>query len=490
MSAPDWAGLLGYWSHGTAPMYKLLAEALQKAVLEGSLASGTRLPAERDLAQLLAVSRTTVAGAYNLLRRDDWVESRTGSGTWVRPVLGARSRQRGDAVADRLKRNPMYDAMLGRDSPLIDLSKAGGGDPKSLPAISFLLSQCEIAQLLEEPGYLPLGLPALRQAIAARYSQRGLPTTEDQILVTNGAQQAISLAVALYAQRGDSVLIENPTFVGTIDAFRAAGSRLVPLQIEGTRLRVDLLPGLVRANFPQLIYVTPTCQNPTGIILSDGERSEIIRVAVEHGIPVLEDDTMSDLILGGSGQRPHLLATYSDDTPVITVGSMSKLFWAGLRVGWVRAPQPVIARMARLKLVADLGTSLIPQAIAVHLLEQAGSVSLHRREELLPALAIMSSMLQERLPSWTWAPPLGGTFLWVKLPCVDAREYAQMALRYGTIVVPGTTVSVDGSHTDYLRLPFLLGNNILQEGVARLADAWAAFTGLAGRERHMMSVVV
>ncbi|MDQ6694417.1 MAG: PLP-dependent aminotransferase family protein [Chloroflexota bacterium] len=488
MATDDWTGMLGAWAQGAGPMYRLLAEALQKAVLEGSIVAGTRLPAERTLARLLAISRTTVAGAYEMLHEEEWVERRVGSGTWVKPIVGARSWQRRDTFAATLKRNPLYDSLLGSNQPFIDFSKASGGDPAVVPYSTYALPEYEIAELLEQPGYVPLGLPALRRAIAARYSRRGLATGEEQILVTNGAQQAISLVAALYVQRGDTVLVENPTFVGAIDTLGAGGGRLVPVPIEGMRIRVDLLPGLARAHYPQLLYVSPTCQNPTGTIFTVTERREIVRFAAEHGIPVLEDNTLADLVI--TGEEPRPIAAYAEDGPVLSVGSMSKLFWAGLRIGWVRAPQPLIARLARLKLMADLGTGLISQAIAVRLLESTDVVRARRREELALALTRTSSALREHLPEWEWTAPSGGTFLWVRLPNTDAQEFAQMALRCGLVVTPGIAMSVDGSHTSYLRLPFFLNSGLFDEGFSRLIDAWAAFTRLAATERHMVNVVV
>lgn len=469
-------------------MYRLLAQALEKLILRGEIAVGTQLPAERHLAQLLAVSRTTIQGAYDLLRKEEWVESRTGSGTWVNPVTGARSWQRRDRLVGSLKRSSIFDPLLRRDQPLLDFSLATAGDPGGIPYSAYSLPEYEIMQLLEQRGYSVYGLPTLRQTVAGWYTQQGLPTSEDQILVTSGAQQAISLIASLYLQRGDSVLIENPTFVGAIDAFRAVGSRLIPLPIEGGRLRVELLPALVKANVLQLIYVSPSCQNPTGAVYSDYERQEIAHVAAEQSIPLLEDSTRADLVLTGSD--PPFLASYTPDAPILTIGSTSKLFWAGLRIGWVRAPQPVLARLARLKIVADLGTSLIPQAIAARLFSHIDSVKEQRRREMLASLSLATSILQEHLPSWKWSPPPGGPYLWVQLPCPDSQEFAQMALRHGTLITPGISMSVDGSHTSYLRLPYFLDQDVLEEGVMRLKDAWEAFLQLAGTERQMAAVVV
>lgn len=488
MDPKELAGILGPWSQGADPLYKLLASALQKAILAGDITAGSRLPAERPLAQLLAVSRTTVIAAYDLLRQGEWVERRTGSGTWVRTVSGGRAVQRRDTVAGTLMSNPLYDTLLGRTHPIIDFSEPNTGDPTKLPPGTFSFSDREAEQLFSEHGYAPLGLPALRQAIADRYTLEGLPTTQEQILVTSGAQQAVSLVASLYLQRGDNVLIENPTYAGAIDAFRRAGGRLIPVPVEGNGLRVGLLRNLVKANLPQIMYVAPTCHNPTGTVLREDGRREIAEIAAEYGIPVLEDDTLADLLFDGDAPPP--VAAYSQDAPIITVGSMSKLFWAGLRVGWARAPQQVIARLARLKVVADLGTSLIPQAIAVRLLPRTDEFKAKYRQALQPRLDLLSNLLQERLPEWTWSRPAGGTSLWIHLPSADAREFAQVALRYGVLVIPGATMSVDESHSSYVRLSICADHSTMIEGVTRLEEAWATFTRMAGSGRQLANVVV
>src|SRR3954447_14035604 len=176
--------LLGPWSVGKGPLYTQLAVGLQKAILQGDVPAGTRLPAERPLAQALAVSRTTVVAAYDLLREDDLAESRPGSGTWVKTVSGARSWRRQDAQARSLTRNPLFDTLLGGPEAMIDFSKASSGNPEGLDPGVFALPPDELSRLLTEHGYSPLGLPALRRVIADDYTRMGLPTTPDQVLVT------------------------------------------------------------------------------------------------------------------------------------------------------------------------------------------------------------------------------------------------------------------------------------------------------------------
>lgn len=488
MEAVDLLDVLGPWSQGEGPLYRLLEEGLRAAILRGDIASGTRLPAERELAQALAVSRTTVAAAYELLQQDEWVERRRGSGTWVRPVWGNRSSQRTEVVASTRARGPLYDALLRATRPAINMSILVTGDSDQLPREAFTLSEPELAQLLGQPGYTPLGLPALRQAIACQYGEAGLPTSEEQILVTSGAQQAIFLAASLYAQRGDPVLLESPTYVGAIEAFRSTGARLIPVPVEGAGVRVDLLRGLLKANLPRIVYLTPTCQNPTGTVLPERERQEIATIAAEYHVPVLDDTTLEGLVL--SGDAPPPLAAFSPEAPIITIGSMSKLFWAGIRIGWVRADTGTIARLARLKLVVDLGSDLVSQAIAARLLMQTNSMRRLRRQELSLRLDLVTRLLSEQLPGWKWERPAGGASLWVRLPCADTREFAQIALRSGVILLPGATMSVDDSHTDFLRLPYALPSDTLREAVARLADAWDAFARMPGVGSQGVSALV
>lgn len=187
---------------------------------------------------------------------------------------------------------------------------------------------------------------------------------------------------------------------------------------------------------------------------------------------------------------PPSIAAYSGEAAIITVDSLSKLFWAGLRVGWVRAPASVVARLARLKAIADLGSSLVSQAIATRLIGQAEVLRALRRVELSARLDFLSRLLREQLPDWTWTPPSGGAYLWVRLPYGDTQEFAQVALRHGVLTTPGASLSVDESHSGYLRLPFYLEHDVLEEGVRRLASAWETFTQLAGMDRQLVSVVV
>lgn len=473
--------VLGGWSQAPGPLYRLLAQALRSAILHGDIPAGTRLPAERALAEALAVSRNTVVAAYDGLEQEALIKRRHGSGTWVESLSPAKTGVYRPASNGSLARSPLFETLLNEPRDTIDFST---GAPEALDGLSpdaFALPNAELARLLTSTGYAPLGLPELRDAIALYYEVMGLPTTAKQIVVTSGAQQSLALAATLYIQRGDTVMVENPTYFGALDTFRSLGARLLPVAADHEGLRADILERALGASLPRLLYLTPTYHNPTGAALSQARRRAIASLAREFVLPVIEDNAFADL--GISGEAPPPIARYAPEEAVLTIGSMNKLFWQGLRVGWIRAPETIIARLGRLKVIADLGTGTLTQAVALRLLARIDEVKAARRQQLRARLHLATALLQEYLPDWTWTPPDGGFFLWVRLPHGDASEFAQIALRCALIVTPGTVMSVDDSHQGYLRLPFLLRPDVLRAGMERLAQAWSVYRELA-REKH------
>jgi DNA-binding transcriptional MocR family regulator len=466
--------LLGPWSEQKGPLYERLAHAFEQVIRTGELPAQTRLPAERWLAQCLGVSRSTIVAAYALLQERGWVTSRRGSGTRVSTFSPQRSLRLRRQQLNPLARGPVMDSYLSDHLEAIDLSAGAPAWPTGFASQECALLPHQIAASLEQYGYVPQGLPELRQAIAEYYTRSGLRTRPEQILVTTGAQQAIGLLATLLLQRGDTVILENPTFFGAIDTFRAAGARLAGVPNDASGLDLQRVSELLSARVAQCLYLIPTFHNPTANTLSELQRRDLVTMAQQVNMPIIEDLTMANNVL--EGQPPPPLATYAQDGGVITIGSLSKLFWAGLRVGWIRGSVPLIERLARLKALTDLGSSMISQLIAVRLMASVEHVKELRRQELTPRRNLLLEVLEQRVPSWSWRRPKGGLFVWVQLPEGDARDLAQEALHRGVIVTPGITLSVDGSHTGWLRIPFLLSPDRLQLGLARLIEAWEHYS--------------
>lgn len=473
---------LGSWSTGKGPLNRKLGRAIERAIASGVVSPGVRLPAERALAKALAVSRATVVNAYASLSDDGWLESRRGSGTYVRREARPRTTLTPRAPAA----SPLFGLMT-HDRDLIDL---GLGTPYAmgLRRELFTLTREQESALLLDRMYYPLGLAVLRQAIARRLTAIGLKTSEEQVLVTCGAQQAISLIASVYLQRGDAVLIEDPTYFGAIEAFRATGARVTSVPVGPEGVAPAVLKDRIAATAPRLIYLTPTYQNPTGAVMPSAARRAISKLSKEFGVPVIDDASLSDIVLEGSPPAP--IAAYGDHEGILTAGSISKLIWPGVRVGWIRASAaPVIEQLARIKTATDLGSPLQTQAIGAQLVAAMSEAQRLRREQLRPRRKLLARLLKQHLPQWQFRIPEGGFFLWARLPNGDSRELAQVALRHGVLILPGSTMSASGLYTRYVRLPFLADPEALRDGIARLAGAWREYEGAPSASRPQMSAI-
>ena len=368
--------------------------------------------------------------------------------------------------------SPLFGLISQERDLVIDLAL---GTPYALGLSRdlFKLGREEEDALLDDRMYYPLGLAVLRQALAKRLTSIGLPSNPDQILVTNGAQQAISLIASLFVQRDDTVLVEDPTYFGAIEAFRATGARVSSVPVGADGVAPGVLRDRIAATAPRLIYLTPTFQNPTGAVMPAIARKAISKLSREFGVPVIDDASLADIILEGSPPAP--IAAYGDHEGLLTAGSISKLIWPGLRVGWIRAATPVIERLGRIKTSTDLGSPLLTQAVGARLIQALPEAQRLRREQLRPRRALLAQLLKRHLPQWRFQIPEGGFFLWIRLPAGDARELAQVALRHGVLILPGSTMSAAGLYTRYVRLPFLADPEVLRVGIARLAGAWREY---------------
>jgi len=478
MLAYELSHQLGTWSVGPGSLQRKLAKALADCIRKGVIHAGVRLPSERSLARALSISRTTVVAAFEALKENGWVESRIGSGTWVCESSPEVASERAAA----LSASPVLNLLNQRhDGDIVDYSLGSPLPLRELPMDLLTLPPGEYGPLIHDHHYYPLGLPSARQAVADHFCKAGVPTRPEEVLITNGAQHALTLCTSLYVQRGDSVLVEDPGFFGALDAFRVAGARISPLPVEADGVPMGILRDRIVASSARLVYLTPTFQNPTGAVMPISMRKEVARIASELGTPIVDDEVLAELVL--DGPTPPLIASYAPTAAILTIGSLSKLACPGLRIGWVRAPEPVIEQLARIRSAGDLGSPTINQAIVVRLFGAVDQLRLLRRGQLRPRRDLMAELLQASLPHWTFRLPAGGLFFWIKLPAGDSREFAQVALRHGVLILPGPAMSATENHSRFIRLPFLAEEEDLQKGVRRLAAAWRDYqsAGAPGR---------
>ncbi|MFF4656445.1 PLP-dependent aminotransferase family protein [Streptomyces sp. NPDC001381] len=316
------------------------------------------------------------------------------------------------------------------------------------------------------------GDPALRAAIAARLDRRGLPTAPDDLLITTGSQQALALATTALLEPGDTVLVENPSYLAALQCFRLAGARVVPLPTCGGECDPAVLTEVVRRERPKLLYVIPNFQNPTGSTMSARLRQEVARNAAAHGLWIVEDDPYGELRYRGD-PVPAIAAHPGAEDRTIVLGSFSKILAPGLRVGWLRAPRGARRALTVAKQVADLHTSTLDQAIVGAYLA-GGRMEGHiagLRQAYGARLAAMVAGLPEALPEGsTWNEPEGGMFLWVRLPeGMDAAATLPSAMRRNVAYVPGASFFTDSPVPASMRLTFTThAQDEIAEGLARL----------------------
>lgn len=474
---PHLASLLGEGLTGDGPLYLRLAEALRRAVDRGEIAQGTVLPPERTLARELSVSRSTVVAAYERLKVEGWLDSRQGSGTWVRrprePV-----RKGVDAVATGELFLTAGAEAVAPTTPtpaptddVIDLSVAASRAVPAVGQVMTSLTEADVASLLAHHGYVPHGLAVLREQIAARYTAQGLPTRADQLVLTNGSHQALSLVARQVIEPGDTVLVESPTFPGALDVFRRFAAQSVPLPVDEHGARTDLLADLVERTRARLLFVAPHFHSPTGSVMTAERRSQAATLADRAALTVIEDLTLAETALDDIDLPPPI-AAFTSTPSVHTIGSVSKILWAGLRVGWVRSPEAWTTRMLSTKTVADLGSPLLDQLVVSRIFENLDQVLADRRAELAPRRDLLCHLLGELLPDWDVQRPGGGLCVWATLPDGNAVEFADAARQHGVVVTPGPSLSVDDGNRRSLRLVFVRPEAAITEGVHRLAAAW------------------
>ncbi|WP_197321163.1 PLP-dependent aminotransferase family protein [Saccharomonospora sp. NB11] len=486
------APVLGDWSAGDGPLYRKLSAALVRAVDDGALGSGERLPSERELARVLAVSRATVVAAYDDLRDRGVVERRQGSGTRVN---GRHRVRRSDGRVHGGQGTAIMQRLIDGPGSLISLGHAAdGGLPEVADAVRDVAAH-ELDDLLADPGYHPRGLPGLRTAIAEHYTATGLPTTPDQVLVTAGAHQALVLLAEIYLRNASAVVVEAPSWSPCLDIFRQHGVRLIPVGLDDDGddgIDVRALASALATGSPSLLYVMPSFHNPTGRLMSATRRRQVAELAARYEVAVVEDNAYEGSLLSTEVETmPAPLAAYAPaSAEVVTVASL-KGVWAGLRVGWMRGPVGVIERCARRKAMADLGSPLLDQAVAAKLVPQLGELRRSRSAVRRQQCAELERLLRETLPEWSWRTPDGGLSLWVRLPGDHSADvFAQLALRHGVEVIPGSAMDPTGGHDAYFRIPFLRPPEVLAELVARLASAWTELQRHGPREDLPLCPVV
>lgn len=450
--------LLGHWQESTSrtPIWRQLAEALRLLILDGRLALETRLPGERELAAALNISRTTVASALGQLREEGYLYSRQGSGSRI-------------ALPER----PVEAAAKQTDPLSVNLAVAAlSAGPEIHQAYSQALKI--MPEHLSNTGYDQQGLPLLREAIARRYSERGLPTRSDEVMIVNGALSGFALVLRLFTGPGDRVVVDAPTYPMALSAIQGASCRPVSVALPQQGWDCDGLAATIAQTAPRLAWLMPDFHNPTGRCMDSATRQRVADIAAQTRTTLVADETMVDLWYDAPPPPP--LAAFNPDAPVITIGSAGKSFWGGLRIGWIRASSRTIASLVQARDSLDLGSPLLEQLACCWLLENEHRLLPSRRAMLATRRNMCGALMAEYFPHWRFTPPEGGLSFWVELPGMLATLFSVRAESRGIHIGTGTRFGLAGAFDRYLRLPFTLSDDELRSAFTTLQPLWHSLT--------------
>ncbi|WP_234306562.1 PLP-dependent aminotransferase family protein [Streptomyces sp. NRRL F-2799] len=438
--------MLGTWQEGPGPAHQRLSDRLRLLVLDGRLPLGSALPGERDLATALSTSRTTVGAAYRTLVEQRYVATR------------ARAR-----ATVRLPDDPPPERRNPASPAAIDLSFAAPPAPVEILHTAFATALEQLPRHFERHGYDRYGIAELREAVAGWYRRRSLPTAPEQILITNGAQHALALLARTLLSPRDRVLIDHPTYPHAISTFTEARARLLPVALTPSGWDTAQLQEAARS--ARLAYLIPDFHNPTGLCMAAG-----VRAGLRLACPTVVDETMSDLALDGASPEPFALHMPT----AISIGSVSKSIWGGLRIGWVRAAPALLERIRQTRHATDLGTPVVEQLATAVLLNEHQTQRPGALRQLRSQRDALCAALTENLPEVRAVRPAGGVTLWATFPEPISSRLAAIAPDHGVTLAAGPRFGIGGAFERNIRLPYTLPPGRLTEAIGRLARAQRA----------------
>jgi DNA-binding transcriptional MocR family regulator len=449
------------------PLYKQLAISVADLVSRGTIQSGEKLPATRELAGQLGLNRTTVSAAYSVLEQSGLIQGHVGRGSFV---VGDAKEQPASGI-DWEALLPPRSASFAPSQRGIDISFANSrpdGDRFPLAAFRRLCKEVvdgpdavDILQLGSPHGY-----PPLRQYLLTEASKAGMARSGDEVMITNGCQQALDLLARLFASNGQAVGVEDPVYHGLLRVFSGAGANLIPIPVDHAGMDIDALTEAIRREHPRVVLVTPSFQNPTGATLSLERRKRLVSLAQRFGIVLVENDIYSELRYRGNALPT--LKELDENGNTILLRSYSKVSFPGLRVGWVIAPRPVVTHLAEAKQISDLHSDQLSQAVLLRFAE-SGELARHLERTRVAGAERLEAVLTacaSYLPAGaTFTRPEGGMSLWIDLPRpLTAEKLLERVQERGVDFLPGHHFSLRPAHARGLRISF---GGVSPEQIAR-----------------------
>ncbi len=475
------------------PLYVQLKESIKSLITHGQYRNGDRLPTTRKLAEDLDIHRNTVIMAYKALEDEGYAYSHVGRGTFVIEPEKADtedeiafynmfdwSRHLSDKLRKRIsgKLLTLYQSESNPVRISFVWSQKGSQDFPIKKIQTAINSVIRTRKWLFEYSR-SIGNLELRKIVTHHLHQKGIQVETDEIMITNGAQQAIDLIGRLLIEPGESVVIENPTYTGALTVFQFLQAKIIGIPVDEWGMKVHLLEDVLIKYRPKFIFTNPTYQNPTGTNMRIDRRGKIVALAEQYQIPIVEDDYGSDLQI--SGPELPLLKSLDNSGQVIYIGTFSKTLIPGMRLGWIAASKEVINLLAEVKRFNDLCTTPFLQSIVTEF---------HNRGYMATYIRYLKRRLTERRdtmmkaiedcfpPETTYIKPQGGVYLWVTVPAyIDLAAVWKACLRKGVAFSLGRLFYLDSGGENQMRLRFAYVNkDEIEEGIKIIGEVMKQYS--------------
>ena len=473
-----------------APIYLQIKKQISSMIISGTLPANHILPSERRLAEKLNVNRSTVIKAYMELKSEGFVESCIGKGTTVLPQL-SKDEMHEKTYIPSLRWNQLESRLIPPDhDPLINkilsvfknediISFASGMPSKDTYPVDLLRDlQTQIIEKYREKLFLPTNISGcieLKNAVKDILKNRNINTCTKQIMITSGSQQAIDFFGKLLIEQGDIVIVEEPTYIGAIQAFESYGARLIGIPMEQDGMKLDILESCLLKYRPKFIYTQPTFQNPSGITMSLEKRKKLLQLAYYHHIPILEDDPYGEVRFEGN----LLPALKSLDLHgyVTYLSTFSKTISFSLRVGFMIGSEHVVNRFIQFKQLTDIQTNTQAQYLLSEFIHQGyyePHIKFIKERYKNKRNLMIDEFTRNKVKGLELILPEGGYFIWCKLPdSVRLSQLLDHLAAQKVVVMPGESFFPNkGIDRTYIRLNFSYPNEKeIVEGVKRFIKA-------------------
>lgn len=462
--------------HSHLTIHEQIVEWIKSRIERGDWTVGTKLPTQRQLAAQCEVNRSTVQLALDELRADGWLESKVGSGVyvannvWNMHLRKAQPNWKKHIESSIYKPNYHTIQLINEFEQNDRIIRLGTGElsPELLPTKLLEQSLQEISLEQKAIGYSsPQGSEKLRGILCKYLKARGIETAPENILIVSGALQALQLIAMGLLEQGSIVFQEQPSYLHSVHPFQSAGMRMISV-LRNSRLAGHLRK--IKRNRQSLFYCVPTLNNPTGHSWSLEEKKHLYEVCKELQIPIIEDDVYHELLF----QRPSPpIKSFDTSGQVLYIGSVSKTLSPGLRIGWVVAPEPVVKRLADIKMQTDYGSSAFSQEIVAHWIS-TGLYDIHLenlRTQLKRRAAFVEGLLEQHFQKVaSWKNSEGGFYIWLRFhePVVNKALFLKL-LHYHVLINPGYIYETRDLH--HIRLSYAYASlEELKEGLLILLE--------------------